>query len=71
MDVCWFSMLFWLLRYQEWWEVGGVRGRFWEFLFLLFVFVVLFCFVLLRKENHSGPCVCSAPGGGRCAVARL
>lgn len=60
-DVCRFSMLFWLLKYQEWSWGGGVFGD--------------FCFVLFfgsgGKKNHSGPCVWPPPQGGSCAVASL
>ena len=60
-DVCQFSMLFWLLKYQEWSWGGGVFGD--------------FCFVLFFGSggvgNHSGPCVWPPPQGGSCAVASL
>lgn len=51
-DVCWFFMLFGLLKYQEWWgSVGGCC-------FLGIFFCFSFCFV---KKNQA--LVCDSPLG--------
>lgn len=44
--VCWFSMLFWLLKTQEWWGLGGSP---------FFVICFLGGGSYFEKINHSGP----------------
>lgn len=50
-------MLFWLLKYQEWWGLGeGFFG---------------FLGGGVEKKRFLEALVCDAPGGGGCAVASL